>query len=244
MGSVGNRYFAQGENTYLKPGATQKVLMVSRRLRLIVLGTFIVLGLLGYQLHRPLLRQVGAFPTLADDLKPSDLIVVISGTLPEIHYGLDLYHEGYGTKLLFLGHFPVELAVISEEPFAVVEKPWDEIAAHMATRSGVPAEALIFSNAFDSSTYDRVASLIRAARAHDQQSMIIVTSPSYSRRVAFSARHLLQGEGPTYLLAPTPQSYYPEAYRFHLDNWWLDENHPKMVLDEYTKLAYYWLKYR
>lgn len=210
----------------------------------VVFTIFFATALLLYLFHPPLLRQIGAFPTVADDLEPVDLIVVISGTLPEIHYGLDLYHEGYGEKMLFLGHFPVELAVISKEPFEVVEKPWDEIAAHMATRAGVPENALIFSDAFDSSTYDRVASLIRTARTHDQMSMILVTGPSYSRRVAMSAHHILQGAEPSFLMAPTPQRYYPEAYRFHLENWWLDENHPKMVFDEYTKLAYYRLKYR
>jgi len=210
----------------------------------LVLGTVLLAVLLLYSVRRPLLHQVGAFLSVADPLQPVDLIVVISGTLPEIHYGLDLYHQGYGKKLLFLGHFPVELAVISKEPFEVMEKPWDEIAAHMAVQAGVPAEALIFSDAFDNSTYDRVASLMRTAQAHEQQSLIIVTSASYARRVAYSAHHILQGNEPTFLMAPTPQSYYPAAYRFHLDNWWLDENHPKMVFDEYTKLIYYWLKYR
>jgi len=209
-----------------------------------ILGILVLMAALLYAVRHPLLRQIGAFPTIADELQPVDLIVVISGTLPEIHYGLDLYHEGYGNKMLFLGHFPVELAVISKEPFEVIEKPWDEIAAHMATLSGVPEDALLFSDAFDNSTYDRVASLIRAAQVNEQRSMIIVASPSYSRRVALSAHHILQGKGPTFLLAPTPQSYYPTAYRFNLDDWWLDENHPKMIFDEYTKLAYYWLKYR
>lgn len=216
--------------------------------RWIVLAFFVLLLAVLYGLRHPLLHQIGAFPTVADELEPVDLIVVISGTLPEIHYGLDLYHDGYGEKMLFLGHFPVELAVISKEPFEVMEKPWDEIAGHMATLSGVPADALIFSDAFDSSTYDRVVSLLRAANQHDQRSLIIVTSPSYARRVAYSAHHVLKTEDPqgdvTFLMAPTPQTYYPEAYRFHLDDWWLDENHPKMIFDEYTKLAYYWLKYR
>lgn len=218
--------------------------MKIRRGLLLLLGVMALIILIAFVWRRPLLRQIGAFPTVADQLEPVDLIVVISGTLPEIHYGLDLYHEGLGKKMLFLGHFPVELAVISKEPFEVMEKPWDEIAAHMATLSGVPEGALIFSDAFDNSTYDRVASLIRAAQEHEQESMIIVTSPSYSRRVALSAHHVLQGQGPTFLMAPTPQRYYPEAYRFNLDNWWLDENHPKMIFDEYTKLAYYRLKYR
>ena len=29
-----------------------------------------------------------------------------------------------------VGHFPVELAVISQEPFAITEKSWDEVTAH------------------------------------------------------------------------------------------------------------------
>ncbi len=214
------------------------------RRALLLVGVLLVLVLLLYPIRRPLLHQIGAFPTVTDELQPVDLIVIISGTLPEIHYGLDLYHQGYGKKMLFLGHFPVELAVMSKEPFEVMEKPWDEIAGHMATLAGVPADALNFSDAFDNSTYERVASLIRVAQENEQQSLIIVTSPSYSRRVALSARHNLQGEQPTFLMAPTPQHYYPEAYRFNLDDWWLDENHPKMLFDEYTKLAYYWLKYR
>ncbi|MEZ4619431.1 MAG: ElyC/SanA/YdcF family protein [Caldilineaceae bacterium] len=218
--------------------------MKLRRRAVLILGIFVLIVGLLYVARQPLLRQIGAFPTVADELTPVDLIVIISGTLPEIHYGLELYHQGYGKKMLFLGHFPVELAVVSKEPFEVMEKPWDEIAAHMATLAGVPADALLFSDAFDNSTYDRVASLIRAAQEHDQKSMIIVTSPSYSRRVAMSARHIVHGGEPTFLMAPTPQSYYPEAYRFNLDDWWLDENHPKMIFDEYTKLAYYWMKYR
>lgn len=213
-----------------------------RTVWLLLLLLVVTAGLL-YGYRRPLLHQIGAYLIVEEPLQPADLIVVISGTLPEIHYGLDLFHQGYGKKMLFLGHFPVELAVISQDPFAVMEKPWDEIAAHMAVNAGVPADALLFSDAFDNSTYDRVASLIRTAQANEQRSMIIVTSPVYSRRVALSTRHILQDTAPTFRLAPTPQSYYPEPYRFNLDNWWLDENHPKMLLDEYTKLAYYWFKY-
>lgn len=213
-----------------------------RTVWLLLLLLVVTAGVL-YGYRRPLLHQIGAYLIVEEPLQPADLIVVISGTLPEIHYGLDLFHQGYGKKMLFLGHFPVELAVISQDPFAVMEKPWDEIAAHMAVNAGVPADALLFSDAFDNSTYDRVASLIRTAQANEQRSMIIVTSPVYSRRVALSTRHILQDTAPTFRLAPTPQSYYPEPYRFNLDNWWLDENHPKMLLDEYTKLAYYWFKY-
>ncbi len=91
-----------------------------------------------YSLHEIILTRIGAYPVQQSVVAPSDLIVVVSGTLPEVHYGIDLYKAGYAPKLLFVGHFPVELAVLSKEPFELVEKPWDVIAGHMATSSGVP----------------------------------------------------------------------------------------------------------
>ena len=101
----------------------------------------LLVGSLAFVFHRPILTSVGSVPVVEDDLKPADLIAVISGTLPEIHYGIDLYHSGQGERLLFIGHFPVELAVLSENPFEVVEKPWDEIAGHLAIKAGIPAQA-------------------------------------------------------------------------------------------------------
>ncbi len=79
------------------------------------------------------MARIGAYPVRQNIVVPSDLIVVVSGTLPEVHYGIDLYKAGYAPKLLFVGHFPVELAVLSKEPFELVEKPWDVIAGHSVT---------------------------------------------------------------------------------------------------------------
>ena len=135
-----------------------------RRTVLLLLFLLLVATGLLYGYRRPLLHQIGAYLIVEEPLQPADLIVVISGTLPEIHYGLDLFHQGYGKKMLFLGHFPVELAVISQDPFAVMEKPWDEIAAHMAINAGVPADALLFSDAFDNSTESSTKSASRLPR--------------------------------------------------------------------------------
>ena len=216
---------------------------VIRHKKAVILGLILIAGS-GLFIARPLLlHEIGAYPIVGNELHPVDLLVVVSGTLPEIHYGLDLFHEGYAKKMLFLGHFPVELAVISEDPFEVVEKPWDEVARHMAIRAGVPADSLIFSDAFTTSTYERVAQMVQAAKQHDQHSMIIISDPIHSRRIAFSARKILRNDDLAFLMAPTPQNYYLEAYRFDPYTWWLDENHPKTLFDEYTKLIYYWLKY-
>ena len=208
--------------------------------------TAILTSLIGFSVYifqRPILTFVGSLPVVKDDLKPVDLIAVISGTLPEIHYGINLYHSGQGERLLFIGHFPVELAVLSENPFEMVEKPWDEIARHLAIKSGIPAEAILYSDAFSASTFERVTHLIETARTHDQRSMIIVCDPIHSRRVAFSVRRIIGDEPMSFLMAPTPADYYPEAYRYQPDGWWIHENHLKEVPGEYVKLVYYWFKY-
>jgi len=106
--------------------------VLSKR-RTITLAIILLALLSLYNLHEVILARIGAYPVRQSVVAPSDLIVVVSGTLPEVHYGIDLYKAGYAPKLLFVGHFPVELAVLSKEPFELVEKPWDVIAGHSVT---------------------------------------------------------------------------------------------------------------
>ena len=213
--------------------------------RRIITLTVILLVLLGlYSFHEIILARIGAYPVRQSVVAPSDLIVVVSGTLPEVHYGIDLYKAGYAPKLLFVGHFPVELAVLSKEPFELVEKPWDVIAGHMATSAGVPETALLFADAFTDSTYERVVSFIDVARQHDVHSMIVVSDLIHSRRIAESAAKITGAAPLVILSAPTPLTYVPEAYRFNPDRWWTDEQDLKEVVDELIKLAFYWVKYR
>ena len=193
--------------------------------------------------HRPLLIFFGSVPIVEDSLEPADLIVVFSGGIPDVKYGVDLYHKGYAPRLLFLGHFPVELAVICKEPFQVIERPWDEISAQLAINAGVAREDLLFSDAFNHSTYERVESAIVVARENGVESAIFVGHLLHSRRVKFSASKILAESPFKVFSAPTPQSYYPEAYQFELESWWTDETHLRAVLGEYIRLIFYWINY-
>lgn len=204
----------------------------------------LLLGLvLLYNFRQPLLIKLGAYPVVQSELQPSDLIVVISGTLPEVHYGIDLYKTGYAPKILFVGDFPVELTVLSKEPFEVTERSWEEIAGHMAMSSGIPASALLFSHVFATSTYDRVASFLTLARQHNLHSLIVVSDRIHSRRIAETAHKLIATEPYRVLSAPTPLHYIPVGYRFHPESWWTNEQDVKDVVDEWIKLVFYWLKY-
>ena len=214
------------------------------RKRFVVPAIMIIfLLLMLYSFHRPILVGLASYLIVESELAPGDSIVVISGALPEIHYGIDLYRAGYGDKLLFLGHFPVELAVISQEPFAVMEMNWDEVAAQVAMAAGVPGEALIFSDAFTDSTYERAEAFIEAAYRHDIESLIVVSDEIHTRRLHYSVCKITADRPISILYAPTPQRYYPPAYRFDPQRWWSDESDLKELFGEYIKLVYYWLKY-
>ncbi len=205
----------------------------------LLLATIILL----YSFRHPLLVKLGAYPLVQSELKPSDLIVVISGTLPEIHYGIDLYKAGYAPQILFVGDFPVELTVMSKEPFEVAERPWEEIAGHMAVSSGIPQSAILFSKVFATSTYERVASFLAIARQQNLHALIVVSDRLHSRRIAESAKKISGRDGASVLSAPTPLAYVPVGYRFHPESWWTDEQDLKDVVDEWIKLGFYWIKY-
>ena len=90
--------------------------------KLLFLVILLLIACLLYVVRQPILVRIGSYPILHQDPIPSDLVVAISGGLPEINYAIDLYHKRYASKILFIGNFPVELAVLSEVPFAVTER--------------------------------------------------------------------------------------------------------------------------
>jgi uncharacterized SAM-binding protein YcdF (DUF218 family) len=210
---------------------------------------FLVLLLLViFVFRRPLLVRIGHYPIVASELHSADLIVVISGALPEIHYGVDLYKAGYAPKLLFVGHHPVQLAVLHAEPFQVVEKPWDYVAGEVAINAGVPRAAILYSDAFMESTYERVQNFIRVAEQNNLHRLIVISDPLHSRRIAQSAAEIYRKEyasSPHEIIStPLPQQYVPTAYRFDPNSWWQREDSLKEVFSEYIKLAFYLFKYK
>ncbi|MFN8443148.1 MAG: YdcF family protein [Caldilineaceae bacterium] len=207
----------------------------------ILLGTAALLLIL-YFLRIPLLTRIGSYPVVASELQPSDLIAVMSGALPEIHYGIDLYKQGLAPKMLFVGEFPVDLAVVNKEPFEVVQMSWDEIALHYAASLGVQKDEILTSDAFASSTYERVADLLQVVEQHHLHSVIVVSDLLHTRRIADSARCI--NPSIRVLTAPTPQEYYPAVYRFHPESWWHYEADIKDVFGEYVKLLFYALGYK
>ena len=113
----------------------------------------------------------------------------------------------------------------------------------MAMASGVPEEALLFTDAFTNSTYERVESFLNVALEHDVESLIVVAGRLHTRRIAFSAKQILGDRPMTILTAPTAQEYYHPAYRFNFEGWWWDDNQARTVLGEYMKIFVYWVRY-
>ena len=125
----------------------------------------------------------------------------------------------------------------------MLERSWDEVAAHLAKTAGVAEDDILYTDAFNSSTYERVATFLQVARENQVESILVVSSPLHSRRISESAQTLLENDPLLVRIASTPQSYYPIAYRYDAQRWWADEADLRDLFGEYIRLVYYAIKY-
>jgi len=99
---------------------------------------------------------------------------------------------------------------------------------------GVPPRAIVTLRRRTQSTASEARTIARWACRHDMRSLVVVTSPSHTRR----ARLVLQRSlGPTIALAIRPA----RADTFARARWFRVRRDAKVVLSEWMKLANHWL---
>jgi uncharacterized SAM-binding protein YcdF (DUF218 family) len=101
----------------------------------------------------------------------------------------------------------------------------------------VPAAAIRESRRRARSTRSEARAIARWACIHHVRSVVVVTSPSHTRRARLLLRQALE---PRVSVAVRPA---PAAF-FRADRWWTDRRASKDVLIEYEKLANFWFSER
>jgi uncharacterized SAM-binding protein YcdF (DUF218 family) len=172
---------------------------------------------------------VGSVLIIQDDLQPADLIHVLGGDVERIDYGIELYKQGYGKKILFTGG-RVELPLVNAT--------YSQLAQEYAESKGVPAEAILPDESMATSTYEEVLELQEILKNDSSlQSLIIVSSPYHLRRARWIFNKIL-GHHVKLQFAPVPF----EKSR-HKQRWWTNELSLQTVVNEYLKMPFYILKY-
>ena len=73
-------------------------------------------------------------------------------------------------------------------------------------------------------------------KRHGYSSLILITSPTHTRRVWLTFKKVFEGEDIRLHVVPTPYS------RFRAEDWWKSRKYTREVILEYQKLIFYVLK--
>ncbi len=200
--------------------------MLKRKKFWVILGLILVLVLV-------LAWQAGVFLVREDAVIPVEYGVVLIGHFPaRILHGVDLYREGILEKILMVspsrgqGHeFLQERGIYTPDEA--------NLSREVAIRLGVnPADIIIVPGGADST---RQEALLIAGHLDGQErveEIILITSPSHSRRAAFIFARVLSGD-----IISSPTSY--EDFSGH--RWWERRDWARQVVLEYQKFLHFLL---
>ena len=198
----------------------------------IILGSGLGLLLLLVLLHRPLLRAVGDYLIVQDDLEPVEAIFVLSGnSFDRGQEAARLYHQGWSPRVVCLGgeHSPgLQLYGIQDLTF--------EGTRRVLREQHVP-EAAIDSLPEGTSTFEEFVAIERYCKQRGMHKVMVVSSCYHTRRIDAFFRLRLHLAGIEMVLRGSHETDIDEA------TWWRSEPGLIFVNNEYIKYFYYWTRY-
>ncbi len=202
-----------------------------KKLRKLWWGLFI-LGCLVIIFLQPVLKGVGGYLIVEDELKKSDAIFVLGGnTYDRTNHAAFLYDEGYADKIVTLG---ANSAIILKS--LGMENMSDAlIMREQLYDLGVPEDA-VWPLVEGTSTKEESEAILQYSLEHQYDQIIVVSDKFHTRRIN-STFDEFEKNGVTVIISGAPHSEYDEAF------WWQSEQGLIMVNNEYIKLMYYWWNY-
>ena len=198
---------------------------------------FVVVYILISYYHAPILTRLGRYLIVEHDPQKSDLIVCLAGG--NIERGLatsDAYHKGLAPRI-FLGReeFPDGYYLLKEKGLDYPESV--DLLIMILEGLGIPRSALLISDRPVKSTFDEAKTVKALAVKNGYRSLILVTSPTHSRRAWLVFRKVFKDEKVRILALPSKYS------EFRPEDWWKKRKYIREVIIEYQKLIFYALKY-
>jgi uncharacterized SAM-binding protein YcdF (DUF218 family) len=186
-----------------------------------------------------LIPNLGKWLVAEDDLQASDMIVVLTGSVPDrILQAVDIYNERYSDKLVLVNSYRVDNDIFVERGVEI--PPGNAQLSKMAAIDlGVPEENILILEGDAKSTQDEaliIREYIRNNRAIE--SIILVTSKYHSGRSKKIFRKALSSLDREISIYSSPSKYDP----FNVNQWWRDREDIKLVVLEYLKLANFYFR--
>jgi len=183
--------------------------------------------------HAPILIQLGKYLVVQHSLEKSDLIVCLAGD--DVERGLasaDLFTRGLAPRV-FIAREPIPdgLEMLRQKGIAYPESI--DRTAMILKELGVPESAVIRSEQPVESTFEEAERVGAVLLDNKYRSLILVTSPTHSRRVWLTFRKAIPDKEVRITVMPAPYS------KFRAEDWWKTRRYVREVIMEYQKLIYY-----
>lgn len=203
----------------------------STRIRqaLIALAVLLVCLLLVYLLRVPILAGLAHWLNVDSQPVHADAILLLNGeenTRP-LHAAA-LWRDGYAQRIV--------VARANEGPaIGLVRENVTDLATDLMQLQGVPRDAIVVLRMGDgiTSTAEEAAAFAAYVRAHDIDTVLVVTSDFHGRR----SRWVFRREVPAEILMSTAPDW-----QFNEDNWWMHERGLIAYIQEYVKFLHYVLR--
>ena len=178
-----------------------------------------------YLAYPLVLEGMANYLVVQDKLEKADVIIVLGGDNngERVSQGIRLYKEGFAKHLLMSG---------GSLAWKLTCAQWMK---RQAVESGVPAAVILLQDRSRSTIEDAKFSL-PIIKNYGFKSVILVTSPTHSRRAAKVFRRVFPREGIKVIIYPAQKS----EFNPHL--WWTRHEDTAYVVWEYVSLVLYFFK--
>ena len=196
----------------------------------------VIYVLLSY-FHAPILRKVGEYLIVEHSPRKSDLIVCLAGASVERSLAAaDAYRKGFASRIFMAREeLPDGYELLKERG---IEYPASiDLRIKILKDLGVPGSALLINDRPAKSTIDEAEVVRGLVKEKGFRSLILITSPTHSRRAWLTYKKVLEKDSVRILVLPSQYS------KFKPENWWKKRKYTREVIIEYEKLVYYALKY-
>ncbi len=174
------------------------------------------------------LPSISGFLITEDPLAPSDLIVVLSGSVPDRpRYAAVLYQRGLAPRLLCASSMVPEYLQVAGPSLTHAE-----LSATVLLKMNIPEKDILVLNQ-STSTFEELIIVRDLMLERKWKRVILVSSPYHLRRIRLTWNHLSEETSLEAIVRGTPYA------RFHRDTWWRYEGDLLSVQNEYAKIAYY-----
>ena len=195
---------------------------IMRLFKFLILLALIAVPL--YLFHGFILSKAAKYLYYKDELKPADVIVILSGEETErLEYGVKLFKEGWARK---------DKIILTGGPVAW-KHTYASLMQEHALYLGVSKKAILLEEK-STSTEENALFTKEILKRYGYSSLIIVTSPYHSKR-AFKIFKKIMGGEIKIISAPSEESW------FRFDDWWKRKKDRKAVLSEFSKFFQFWI---